>query len=137
VTVTELSSPFASCGPRFSTNVSVIFISSVVRNLRASGIVFKGIFSIGGRGGSTRERVASRCFCLSPATSCHVAPEEMVTVAVILKLVGPSHRPENVKVEERRRSLNEGVLFVFMYRSSIGEWGKMSCAAVCKRVKWG
>jgi len=84
VTATELSSPFASCDMRFSGKVSVIFSSSAVRYLLARGIVFKGRSATVGRGGSTRESVESRCFCLSAATSCHFAPEEMVTVAAML-----------------------------------------------------
>ena len=84
MTATELSDPFASCDIRFSGDVSVIFSSSAVRYFRARGIVFKGRSAIEGRGGSRRESVESRCFCRSAATSCHFAPEEMVTVAAML-----------------------------------------------------
>lgn len=37
-----------------------------------------------GNGGSMAAIVASRCLCLSAATSCHVAPEAVVTVAAIV-----------------------------------------------------
>lgn len=84
VTSTELNSPFASCDTNFSGTVSVIFSSSSVRYLRAREIVFNGRLSIAGRGGSRRESVEVRWFCRSAATCCHVAPEEMVTVAAML-----------------------------------------------------
>ena len=46
--------------------------------------MFNDTSSISGSGGSSAEIVASRCFCLSAATSCHVAPEAMVTVAAMV-----------------------------------------------------
>lgn len=81
-TATELISALASCRTSSSTVLSVILISSGVRTCFASGIVFNGISLSSGRGGSMAAIVASRCFCLSAATSCHVAPDAMVTVGI-------------------------------------------------------
>lgn len=62
----------------------MILISSAVRYFFASGIVLSGVSVISGRGGAMAAIVASRCFCLSAATSCHVAPDAVVTVVAIV-----------------------------------------------------
>ena len=85
-TVTALNSPLASCGASCSTLLSVILISSAVRMSFAMGTVFKGGEGISGKAGSIAASVASRCFCLSAATSCHVAPEAIVTVAAMVSI---------------------------------------------------
>jgi hypothetical protein len=84
VTSTELIFPSAICAARSSTVLSVILISSGERTSFARGIVFSGTFLMSGRPGSRAAIVSSRCFCLSAATSCHVAPEAMVTFAAIV-----------------------------------------------------
>ena len=43
--------------------------------------MLSGILVISGIAGSMSAIVASRCFCRSAATSCHVAPDAIVTVA--------------------------------------------------------
>ena len=64
--------------------LSVIWISSAVSISFAMGIVFNGMSVISGRGGESSAMVASRCFWRSRATSRHVAPEAIVTVAVVM-----------------------------------------------------
>lgn len=81
VTATELISALASCRTSSSTVLSVILISGV-RICFANGIVLNGMSLISRSEGSIAAIVASRCFCLSAATSCHVAPEAMVIVGI-------------------------------------------------------
>jgi hypothetical protein len=83
VTVTALNSLFATASARPSTVLSVILISSAVSTCFAIGRVFNGILAIFGIVGSIRAIVASRWACRSAATSCHVAPEAIVTVGDI------------------------------------------------------
>jgi hypothetical protein len=84
VTSTELIFPSASCAARSSTVLSVILISSGERTSFARGIVFSGTSLISGRAGSRAAIVSSLYFCLSAATSCHVAPAAVVTFAAIV-----------------------------------------------------
>ena len=86
-TVTALSSPFASSGTSSSTLLSVIVISSGVRMSFAIGTVFRGGEGMSGIAGSIAASVASRCFCLSAATSCQVAPDAIVTVAAMVSII--------------------------------------------------
>ena len=82
--MTALRDPSANLGINCSTVLSVMVISSAERISFAKGMVFNGRFAISGKGGSRAAIVASRCFCRSCATSCHVAPDAMVTVAAIV-----------------------------------------------------
>src|ERR1700709_1685841 len=81
ITSTALSDLLANFGTNCSTVLSVIFISASVSTFFATAIVFNGTSAIFGRAGSMDAIVVSRYACLSAATSCHVAPEAMVTVA--------------------------------------------------------
>ncbi len=65
----------------FSAGVCVISISLGVMSCFGIPVTFKGnLDGTSGTGGSTAAIVASRCFCLSAATSCHVAPDAIVIV---------------------------------------------------------
>jgi hypothetical protein len=83
-TSTEVISPSESCAARSSTVLSVILISSGERTSFARGIVFTGTSLTSGRAGLRAAMLSSLYFCLSAATSCHVAPEAMVNFAAIV-----------------------------------------------------